>query len=420
MKRWKWIMVLGSASIMACMPGCSKVAKEKDIQEDLESFTKSQFLADGEKIDDISIEKRTTDKKGKSDIVWCTVTTEKGNVSYEKGVELIYHLYDQGWSLDDYVVDESGEWKLKPLKGITVDSISESLVGEKLEVDGEEWKIEDGEIAGVSIEKQKTDLEKEKDTVQVKIDLEGDVEKVTGTINAEYKFDKEWKLVTLSEKDKLKSEVIEKNALNIDETKLIQELTNYTISCGNDAHPMKQNITITEDEVTDFKIDKQESRLKGTEQDIECSCTLKKKDVTLGLKINTSCIYEGEWLQQAMNIESEVKEVDLQGKWSGRYSAVGIEGDVVLDITNVDQDSVTATYTYTPDKITKYSQAGSYNVSGEFDIQTLNLNLKAGEWIEEPQNGTSAKQDIKAAVNADMGIIEGTGQNGNVFRVEKQ
>lgn len=57
--------------------GCSSVAKEKDIKEDLEQFSEWDFLEKGEKIDKVVIEKRKTVKEQKEDTVWCVVTTKK-------------------------------------------------------------------------------------------------------------------------------------------------------------------------------------------------------------------------------------------------------------------------------------------------------------------------------------------------------
>lgn len=68
---------------------------------------------------------------------------------------------------------------------------------------------------------------------------------------------------------------------------------------------------------------------------------------------------------------------------------------------------------------TGYGEAGSYYAVGEIDMKTLNINLTAGDWIVKPKQDAFQKQDIKAAINVDMGIIEGYGNHGYVFRVEK-
>ena len=82
--------------------------KEEEIQQDLESFSDKAFLDDGEKIDSLTIEKRDTDKKNKSDLVWCTIVTEKDDVSYEKEVTLSYYLYDGHWKIIRLQTRENG------------------------------------------------------------------------------------------------------------------------------------------------------------------------------------------------------------------------------------------------------------------------------------------------------------------------
>ncbi len=183
---------------------------------------------------------------------------------------------------------------------------------------------------------------------------------------------------------------------------------------------LEQEITIAKEEIADFKIENRESSSKGTEQILHCSCTLNKPYVVFGLQIDIPYSYHGEWEAQTMTVASEVKSVDLLGKWSGKNIPAGIPDNVVLDITNVEGDNITATYYFTPEEISDFKQPGSYHVSGTFDRKTLNMKLTAGEWIEKPDWDALVKQDIKAAINVNMGIIEGYGHHGDVFRVEKQ
>ena len=145
---------------LVVLVGCgASVAKEKQIQEDLEAFSDKVFLDDGETITSLVIDKRDTDKKQKTDRVWCTVTTEKDDISYEKGVMLDYYLYDKaGWTLDDYTIDDSEKWVIRPLKGVNEGEISTSLIGKTIMVDDEEWGIGEGEVSNLSIQSQNTNL----------------------------------------------------------------------------------------------------------------------------------------------------------------------------------------------------------------------------------------------------------------------
>lgn len=80
----------------------------------------------------------------------------------------------------------------------------------------------------------------------------------------------------------------------------------------------------------------------------------------------------------------------------------------------------TATYSYTPETTSDYSQPGSYNVSGKIDFETLHMDLEAGDWIAEPSKTLSVtKANIRANLYVNDSIIEGLGQEGNVFTLKR-
>lgn len=202
-------VVLGAMALMLISSaGCSSVPKEKEIKEDLENYSEKNFLSDGEVIDEVKIEDRDTNKKEKYDNVLCTVVTEKNNISYEKEVNLTYQKYEKDWELKDLSVNDSDAWVVKPLKGIAEKDIPSTLVAEKVDVEGETWNIEDGEVKKISIKKQETDLKEKTDKITMEIVLDSGVEQATGTVVAEYEFEKEWKLDSVSEKGKFKTKKV--------------------------------------------------------------------------------------------------------------------------------------------------------------------------------------------------------------------
>lgn len=165
----KTSLLLMLVFIMLCMTGCSSVPKEKQIKQDIMDASSSLALAENEKVVDIEIKDRKTDKKAKSDQVICIVKTELDNVSYEKGYTLSYHKFDNGWKMQSIIIGESADWVIKPLKGVNEEQIKNSLAYKTINVDGELWTIEDGEISDIVIKKQDTDLDKGKDKVTIKI-----------------------------------------------------------------------------------------------------------------------------------------------------------------------------------------------------------------------------------------------------------
>lgn len=211
----KTSLLLMLVFIMLCMTGCSSVPKEKQIKQDIMDASSSLVLAENEKVVDIEIKDRKTDKKAKSDQVICIVKTELDNVSYEKGYTLSYHKFDNGWKMQSIIIGESADWVIKPLKGVNEEQIKNSLTYKTINVDGELWTIEDGEISDIVIKKQDTDLDKGKDKVTIKIKLNGEVEEVEGTIKAEYDFDKKWELKDMEDENDFSSKEKADKALNV-------------------------------------------------------------------------------------------------------------------------------------------------------------------------------------------------------------
>lgn len=423
------ILVLCSIIVLA---GCAGVPKEQKIQEDLENYSNSEFLQKGEKIQEVEIDKRETEKKQKTDIVWCYVTTAKSGIAYKKYVCAVYYKYDKDWELSDVTVNSEDNWEVTPLKGIGKSEIPGTLESESVTVDDESWEIEDDGVAKVTIMKQETDLEKKTDHVIMKVVLDGEVEKAEGTITADYKFGEDsWELVSASDGGDFKSEIKKSYELNVTEEDLLDEIDGRTVEIGgtddeDGIHIVTsddiQKIILSKDELKDFKIDKQETKYHGTKQIYQCSGSLAKSDVTYSLNIEVDYIYDDEsgWESPNVQIEVQAGSIDLQGEWTGTYHGAGDSGTAVLHITAVGGENVTATYSYLPDKPSKYVHTGSYNLSGTFDKSKMTLKLQAGDWIEQPDKPLSIeKQDITAMYYIDEGKIKGTAQQGFPFEVAK-
>lgn len=428
-------VVLGAMALMLISSaGCSSVPKEKEVKEDLENYSDKNFLSDGEVIDEVKIKDRDTNKKEKYDNVLCTVVTEKNNISYEKEVNLTYQKYEKDWELKDLSVNDSDTWVVKPLKGIAEKDIPSTLVAEKVDVEGETWNIEDGEVKKISIKKQETDLKEKTDKITMEIVLDSGVEQATGTVVAEYEFEKEWKLDSVSEKGKFKTKINADKALDVDEEKLMEKLNGQTFVIGTEESDTgnvitfvdtsnQQEIEVKKDSISDFKIESHESEDKGRDQIYKYSCKLSENSVEYGLtgEITYYYDYEDGWQIQPINIEYQLNSIDITGEWTGTYLGVGDDkGTAVLNIAEMEGDKITGTYSYTPNKVSTYIQPGSYNVAGTFDSITMTMKLQAGDWITKPDKASPfEKLDITAVYYVNDKKIKGLGQSENVFEVTK-
>lgn len=418
--RRKYLMILPMALLMTLFTGCSNVANEKQIKTDLEQYKETNVIKNNEKIEEIAIDKRQTDEDKKTDTVWCTITTQDSEISYQKECVLTYNLDKQKkWTLADVDVNDSDEWVKEPLKGIDEEAISLSLNDETVKVDDTEWYIEESEIKKISIDKQDTDIEQKKDTVLVSLTLESPVQKAEGQLEISYHFEDEWEIDSLTEKKSFTAQDIEGTALNATEKSLTEELVQSEIKLDND----ESNISIEKENISNFKIVNENTEDKGTFKTFECTATITKPTAVFQIEANICYLYSEEegWTCQPVTIKSTLESLNIVGEWKGTYNGAPYSGEAVLNILSLDENgTITATYSYTPETTSDYSQPGSYNVSGKIDFETLHMDLEAGDWIAEPSKTLSVtKANIRANLYVNDSIIEGLGQEGNVFTLKR-
>lgn len=418
MKKKKILLFAGISLAFVLMAGCSSAPKEDEIKDDLAKCADKQLLSEGEVLDSIEITDRNTDKKQKTDSILCEVTTHKGDVSYEKGVEITYYKYDKNWELGNISVSDEDSWLMKPLKGVDAEVIADALVSERIMIDGQNWDIETGEIKNVTVDNRKSDLENNKEEISLTLTLDSGVEEAKGTLTADFEFDKNWEMVSCNPNDDFKVTPNQNKTLNLTEDDLIGLLSEQIFDYDENGIG-KQEISVTKDQVSDFKIDNQKTINKGKYQEYQCSCTFSKANAVFGIEFTVESQYDSEWSSVVTSKKLQVESVDWAGKWTGRYNNVPYSGDVVLEL-NVDGDQVTGTYTYTPDVLHEFSEGGSYNVSGTVDGRTLSLRLSAGDWIKKPKRESSyLKQDIIISPNVNENQVKGQGHDSSPITLNK-
>lgn len=421
----KRIFVVLFMTMLLLLTGCSKIADEKKIQSDLETDTQFQFLDENEEIKEIVIEKRQTDKNEKSDMIWCTVTTTDTEVLYQKNVVLTYGLYDQGWLLDGVATNHPSEWIKTPLKGIKEQDIPVSLEGKFVETVGERWDITTNNIKSISVMQQDTNLEEKTDKVTVALTLNADVEEASGQLIINYVFDDDWKIDTIEGNKDFTATVKPEAALEVTEDDLIDVIDKQEFEYGasNENNASKQMIMVEKSEISNFVIENCKSSLKGSEQEYNCSCTLTKQHISCSLKANINYHYDSSngWNVQQVVIVPGTISVDIAGDWTGTYVMAGDRGEVVLSITEVDDNgNISGIYSWTPEKVDNYRQPGSYYVSGTMNKDTLILNLKAGDWIKKPKNALSVtKIDIRAWLNINDYEMDGIGHESSSIKISQ-
>lgn len=432
MKKARHILGLILICVLALgMTACGKkVADEEQIKQELESNQEIRFLKNGEQIDEIVIEKRQTDKNQKTDTVWCTVVTNDTEVSYQKNAVLTYGLYDEGWMLDDVDVNSKDQWIYTPLKGISENGVLDSLQGQTVIVENEEWVITQDSLIKAEVFDQQTDLNSKKDQVTVSLILDDEVERAEGKLTISYFFDQEWVLDSVLSNGEFAAAMKEEYALNVTEDDLISKMTEteipFTGTADNGVGMVgQQTLSSTAQEISDFKIDEHKSESKGCRQIYQCSYNLNKSHVTLGVEAMITYMHqnEGGWTSSVSDVTSKVISADIEGNWVGTYIGVPWNGRSELNISEVQADgTVTATYRFVPEAINSSSSEGSYELSGHWDYESLELFLEAGDWIETPIKETifNSKENITAELDIEKGQLEGYAQAHNVFKVKME
>lgn len=400
------LLLLIAFSVIFLVSCGKKVADEQQIQIDLEGFTQESILSDDEKIVEIIIDKRQTQKDEKSDIVWCTVRTEDKRCKYEKSFVLTYSLYDEGgWILDEVLINDKSVWVITPLIGVNDDDISASLIGIDVTVNGEIWHVTKDNMKSISIDSHETDLELQKDAVTATLTIDDLVEEASGQLIINYNFNHgSWIMDSISGREDFSAHIKPGVELNITEEMLLDTVNGQSFEY-NPKEPKiyrTQKITINKDEVSDFIIEKQETSLKGTSVQYFCSCTLTKPYAAFMLTFEIPYHYSGEWNIQDISTTAECTFVDIVGNWTGTNA---YSRNCELNITEMDEDgNISGTYS---DMGKSSNRAYSYYVAGKINMDTLEITLKAGDIIGKEPYALFKPYDITARINVDDSSISG-------------
>lgn len=421
-------ILLALTAVILLLAGCDSVADEKKIQEDLTTLTRFEVLSEGEQIKSLEIEKRQTEKDRKLDVVWCNLTTEDAECRYEKSAVLSYTLYDEGgWILDNVSVSDQREWTISPLVGIRDSDVEVSLNDVSVSIGGDQWHVTEENVKNFSIEDHTTDLEQKTDTVTIAFTIEDQVEEAAGKLTLHYVFDDQWELESTSGEDSFVVSTISGKELEVTQNDLIDALSDQEYKYGKEEKESGglvwlisdgQPVPINQNEVENFKIEKEETSSRGTQKEYICHFDLAKKHVKFEVDATIPYAYSSSngWVKQNPDISMKCVSADISGEWTGSYRGTE-NGTSTLNLSaEAESGKYTGTYSY---RSVKGNNVGSYRVEGTIDLGTLYISLIAGDWIEEPEQWyyQDDKEDIVGRLFVDTNLISGSAQDGHGFKV---
>ena len=418
----KKIALITAAAICMIMllTACSNQIDKSTIMKDIEPKL-SGILSNDEKIDDIEILEYNTDNEKDTSISLKVKSSDEVAEYINYFIATYYYSSDKKWIFDTVTQVDKESSSATPKKGVNEEIITSSLNGEFVEINGEEWQIESKNIKKISIESQETNLDDRKDNVTVTLTLDDAVQEAEGKLIIDYIFDKKWQIKSVSEDGEFKITDKSECALEITDTDLINEVAKKQVVLF-EGTSNSQSVSMTESEISDFEVYKEFSGARGTIRRFYCKGILTKPNAKIKFDDEVYYLYDGQWLLQPTTITGELDSIDIKGEWNGTYTGAGDRGKSSLNITEVTKDGkVTGVYSYTPDKIDQYRQAGSYNVSGSIDMSSLIMKLTAGDWVNKDPSALSiTKNDISAVVDINESEIEGLGQSGYPFVLTKK
>ena len=408
-------------AIMVCalmlLTGCSGKISKETVRQDIEPIV-SEILSSDQTIDDIEILEYKSDEKKDTSISIKVMSSD--DVAEYTDYFMATYLYsaDKEYVFDTAFQVDKDKSTITPIKGVNQDIITSSLKDTSIGVNEETWYLND--VTDVTIESQDTNLKEKTDTVTISLTVNDKVQQAKGKLKLEYEFTNKWELNTVSQDGEFTVSNKPECALEItDEDLLAELLKNEATICADTSN--SQTLTMTEAEISDFEVYKESVESRGSIRRYFCKATLTKPNAKISLDTQIMYDYEGSWLLQPFVITAKVESVDIEGKWNGTYTGTPYSGKASLDIEEVTEDGkVKGVYSYTPDTITKNSQAGSYKVSGTIDMTSLTMKLEAGDWVVKDSSALSVtKIDITAVIDVENAEIEGLGQETSPFVVKK-
>ena len=411
-KRITLITIVTICMLMFLTACSSKISKET-LMQDIEPIVKEE-LSSSRTIDDIEILETESDEKNDTAVKIKVITQDDVAEYVDYFTACYYYSADKEYVFDTAFQIDKDKSTITPIKGVTQGIAVSSLKSKSISIGDESWSLND--VTDVTIENQDTNLEEKTDTVTISLTVNDKVQQAKGKLKLEYKFTDEWELSNVSQDGEFTVSYKPDCALELTDKDLLAELVKNEVNLFENTSN-SQTLTMTEAEISDFKVYDEITGIRGSKIKYSCTATLTKPNATISLDAQIMYEYEGSWLLQPIIITAELESIDIEGKWDGTYTGVPYKGKASLDIEEVTEDGkVKGVYSYTPNTITKYSQAGSYKVSGTIDMTSLIMKLEAGDWVVKDSSALSVtKIDITAIIDLEEAEIEGLGQETSPF-----
>lgn len=402
------------------------------------NFTDFAGLEEGEEVTAFTVDVRETDRIGRSDAVWCSVITKTDAIRYDRKYLMAYELTAEGWQLERVDGIETADWTTTPLTGIGLEELQTALVGWDVTAqDDYVYTLTEEDTAQVEILSQTTDLDAKTDQVEASVTVTTDV--LAWTVNAQIScsFDESWNIDSL-ENSQAQLDFKPGMDFDLEQEDFLQALYAEPVTLGETAEEgmmevitvvdgeaaapaaqsaQTQTVTVTEQTVSNFSVKDSTFSLEENKQLVECSFELIKDVAELYVEATLVCGHNGSaWEVEEITYDAEVEQIRLIGTWVGTYTeSEGRTPKVTVTAATAEDGTEKISFAFEPSEATPYFFYGSYALTAETDTKTMNVNLKPGEWINNPY----ADMQV-VGLNGTLLIDDGVITDGATFTITLQ
>jgi len=433
---------------------------EERIQNDISTNTMSPIPSD-RTVDRIEIIEYETDRDTGGHFVFVKVLSNDNEVTFVEHIRISYMQNEnREWVLSAITLDNSIPVLMSPLVGAREELAREYILGTILIIDDDEWFVDENILESVTIASQNTNVEQNRDTVTVNVELHDDVLLAEGQMEVEFRFEHgAWihsdhrvsvpfttsvlphAVLELSENELL-SNIIGQSMMfcpenaRITQEVLISQTSLDVVGSFRDVSFLStqsdlfnecaiQSISISSEEISDFIFLHYNASNRDTVRSYYSSFILNKELVDFD--VYSRIIYQYDvvngWFIYDIAFTSIVKSIaDLEGlRWVGTHITRSTvpEQRLTMEITHIAPDgSMTVIMHSSPYR--EFSQI----YSGHINLNNLSITLTFDEWIGNPPTGPVNepifRRDMHGYINANDSSISSSRNSQRDFDLDVQ
>jgi hypothetical protein len=464
MKRKTILTIVSLALILIFIAACDDsngggtsaraVPNTERIQSDIATNAISP-IPSNRTVDSIEIINEETDTDTGQHSATVRVFSNDSEVAYTENMRVVYiRNEDREWVLSAITSDSSAPVLMSPLVGANVSLVREAILGANLIIDGENWVVDDSNLESVTIASQETNLEQNRDTMTVNVELKDVVLSADGQMLVEFRFNNGiWELSEYRVGTMFETSMLPNAALNVTDDDLMAIIVRHEVSYDPTTAIRAQEImieqatldlvgamtgmpflsallgggsseqvmSVSSDEISDFIFVDSVAREKGTEISFFSSFTLKKELVDFNVFSQVIYYFDpvNGWGLQDVGFTSVISAIHLENtmwvsRTGERFTMIITEITPLTDIDVAVDVVVNLTFLQGFDQIPPGDWR--YSARGFLNLSELIIGVNFVEWIGQVPMRTSRNEHPGLDLLSGRINVQDSSISGNVRR----